>query len=507
MVAVCSRLALALAIVTVLLDAAASTAHAQDARLVAQCSDLTDSTPPPPSVPPPSTPPAPPPPAARPGYALTCELHVTDAVTFQGVKVLAKGRTEPIESRFTPYDPKERTLSVMFLMQVLEPHRRATAQQMMDAVIKIADARDGKRRYAAFAVANDLEPLAPFSASKADFDKGVRSLKLQTLPTQLYQATLDAIARLSKEPGDRKAIILVGDGNSDDTGYTHERVVAAAKASNITLHALGFVEVATDLPKFQILRRLAEDTGGFQREFKLARDGRHNLTPKFTSEVLENGGALKIVLNEPPGPLNLRINAELQGGKTEGADYAVTIPAPPPPPEREPTQKSIETVPQSMEERITAWVRENRIISYVIGIGFSLAAMGFLLFAFGRKPIPPEPAPSNTTGKPDRSVLYGWLEMLDGNGTRHELRLTNIRIGRHRDNDVCLQNDSISRRHALMHYNADTGKFVITDLGGNNGVVVNKMRKKTHELENDDLIELGEVRLRFRANPEILAKP
>lgn len=497
---------MALAIVLVLPNAAATLGHAQDVRLVAQCSDLSEVLPQAPD-----TAPAPPPgpaAAAKPSYSLSCGLHVTDAVTFQGVKVLAKGRSDPLDSTFAPYDPKQQTLSVMFLLQVLEPHRRATAQQMMDAVIKIAEARDGKRRYAAYAVANDLEQLAPFTASKADFDKGVRGLKLQTLPTQLYQATLDAITRLSKEPGDRKAIILVGDGNSDDTGYTHERVVAAAKASNVTLHALGFVEVATELPRFQILRRLAEDTGGFQREFKLSRDGKHNLTAKFTSEVLENGGLLKLVLNEPPGPITLKINADLGAGKTESADYAVTIPTPAAVPEKDQPQKPSEVVvPLSMEERIAAWVRDNRIISYVIGVGFSLAAMGFLLFAFGRKPAPPAPLNGPDAAKPDkmdRSVLYGWLEMLDGNQTRHELRLTNVRIGRHRDNDVCLHNDSISRRHALMHFNADTKKFVITDLGGNNGVVVNKVRTKTHELNDEDLIELGEVRLRFRANPEIL---
>ncbi len=89
-------------------------------------------------------------------------------------------------------------------------------------------------------------------------------------------------------------------------------------------------------------------------------------------------------------------------------------------------------------------------------------------------------------------VVYGWLEMLDGNASRHPLRTTNVRVGRHRDNDICLQNDSISRRHAVLHYNADTRRFVITDLGGGNGVVVNKMKYKSRELSDGDLLELGE---------------
>ena len=68
--------------------------------------------------------------------------------------------------------------------------------------------------------------------------------------------------------------------------------------------------------------------------------------------------------------------------------------------------------------------------------------------------------------------------------------------------DICLQNDSISRRHALLHFNADNCRFVITDLGGNNGVIVNNIKQQSHELNDGDLVELGEVRLRFRSNVE-----
>ncbi len=53
-----------------------------------------------------------------------------------------------------------------------------------------------------------------------------------------------------------------------------------------------------------------------------------------------------------------------------------------------------------------------------------------------------------------------------------------------------------------MHFNADNRRFVIRDLGGENGVIVNKIKQESHELNDGDLVELGEVRLRFRANME-----
>ena len=44
-------------------------------------------------------------------------------------------------------------------------------------------------------------------------------------------------------------------------------------------------------------------------------------------------------------------------------------------------------------------------------------------------------------------------------------------------------------------------KFLIRDLGTKNGVVVNGQRvQQQKDLSDNDLIELGEVRLRFAAN-------
>ncbi len=477
----------------------AASAIAEDARLVATCGAPIADTPPQGESAEPKA-------AAQ--YSATCDVRVTDAVAVLAVKVGAKGQAEPLDAKFTPFDAKEQALTAMFLIQVVEPQRFRTAQQMADAVIRIAEAREGKRRFAAYSIANDLTLLAGFQASKADFDKAVRGLRPQTLPTQLYQTTLEAIDKLAKEPGDRKALILVGDGNSDDTGYTHEQVVAAARAANIVIHALGFVEQATEMPRFQLLRRLAEDTGGFKREVRLAREARYNITPKFASEVLENGGTVKINFKTLTGPVVASLNADLGGGKTESAEKTFDIPVPAQPEKPLPEPKP-EPGPTTPLERVSAWVKDNTVISYAIGVGFGLAALGFLLFAFGRKPQPLPPVTTNVTKAEtpkEKAVIYGWLEMLDGNATRHPLSTTNARIGRHRDNDVCLQNDTISRRHAILHYNPDTKRFVITDLGGDNGVVVNKIRQKSHELNDGDLIELGEVRLRFRPNLEFLGE-
>jgi hypothetical protein len=480
---------------------APSVGNAQDSRLVAQCTTPQLVTP------------APPPPAGSDDPALaashgalttvSCNLWATDAVTFKSVKATLKGRTDRLDAQF---EPRNQTLVVMFLIQMMDPGRRSIMSPMLETVIKIAEPREGKRRYAAYTIANDLTLVADFGASKAEFDKSVRAVRGVALPTQLYKGALEAVAKLAKERGDRKALVILGDGNSDDTSYDHDPVVKAAKEAGVIIHALGFAAEATDQPKFQYIRRLAEETGGFRREVRVGSAQKYAIGNQFVAEALENGGTVTVSLREPPGPTTLSLTAEFSNGRSESVSHAVTVPAAPV--ARDPAssrQQSGEAespaAPLAWYQKVFAWARENKTVALISGVALGLGTVGLSLFGISsyaaRRARLAEPAEEQGT-----HVVYGWLDMLDGNASRYPLQTTNVRIGRHRDNDICLLNDSISRRHALLHFDADKRRFVITDLGGGNGVVVNKIKQQSHDLNDGDLVELGEVRLRFRANME-----
>jgi len=179
------------AIALLLSGLAPGVGRAQDVKLLAQC-----------TAPQPVTP-ASPPPAGTDDPALTssvgplttvsCNLWATDAVTFKGVKASIKGRTDRLDVQF---EPRNQTLAVIFLIQMMDPGRRSVMTPMLDSVVKIADPRDGKHRYAAYTIANDLTMVADFGASKADFDKQVRAVRGVTLPTQLYKGALEAVGKL-----------------------------------------------------------------------------------------------------------------------------------------------------------------------------------------------------------------------------------------------------------------------------------------------------------------------
>jgi hypothetical protein len=443
---------------------------------------------------------------------LTCDVRAAGFAVMKDVKAKIKGQDGDLETKFQAFDPSVQGSTTAYLIQILPNARRSTLAQMGDAVVTFTDQRDGKRRFTAYAFANDLNLVSDSGASKNEFVRQVIAIKPASTTVQLYKSALKAIEALAKETGDRKSLVILADGTSDDTGYGHDQVVKAARDAGVTIDVLGYYDDRADRPKFQKLSRLAEDTGGYATEVKQGSGKdftKDVVTSRFVGEVLENGGIAKVTLKGPAGAQTVVFTANLSDGQTVTADEKVEIPAPPPAYDAPANDRGFVPEPPKpvgMLDGLLDWAGDNAILLAGLGALLGLGVIGF--FFYGRPPGPAEVGGGrgellrDAEGQP---VVYGWLEMLDGNASRHPLQTTNVRVGRHRDNDICLQNDSISRRHAVLHYNADTRRFVITDLGGGNGVVVNKTKYKSRELNDGDMVELGEVRLRFRAEQEYIA--
>jgi hypothetical protein len=92
-----------------------------------------------------------------------------------------------------------------------------------------------------------------------------------------------------------------------------------------------------------------------------------------------------------------------------------------------------------------------------------------------------------------------WVEQ---DGQRHVIGRAMLRIGREADNDICLQEKTVHRYHAVIRRTTD-GEVIITDLSGQdgNGVFVNGTRIGESRLKRGDVIAIGEVKLSFDARP------
>ncbi len=118
-------------------------------------------------------------------------------------------------------------------------------------------------------------------------------------------------------------------------------------------------------------------------------------------------------------------------------------------------------------------------------------------------PIPPPPkVPSLEPGAP-AAASGGRLVMLAGPtpGTEYALPASGaVRIGRGQELDVPIDHRSVSREHAELSLNADGAR--VLDLESANGLRVNGSVSRDRTLRGGDVIELGQVALRYVAPGE-----
>ena len=96
-------------------------------------------------------------------------------------------------------------------------------------------------------------------------------------------------------------------------------------------------------------------------------------------------------------------------------------------------------------------------------------------------------------------VTYGKLVVTSSNYAGKEFDLTRPQmiVGRTDENDLVINHRSISRNHAKITRDTETGRYTISDLQSSNGVRVNGQDYGKVELRRGDVVDLGHVRLRF----------
>ena len=107
------------------------------------------------------------------------------------------------------------------------------------------------------------------------------------------------------------------------------------------------------------------------------------------------------------------------------------------------------------------------------------------------RPVPGRPATAGTEAG-WRLVVIG--PVLSGQGRTHHLRATNLLVGRAADNDVVLDEASVSARHARIDLEA--GVAFVTDLGSTNGTFLDGRRLTgSTELPAGSTLTLGRCAL------------
>lgn len=171
--------------------------------------------------------------------------------------------------------------------------------------------------------------------------------------------------------------------------------------------------------------------------------------------------------------------------------------------------------------QIRQWVGESyeRAPALMLGLSVLLAVPPLALAGLlvGRKRRSPEStvlisrssrrapaAPRTATARAEVAAWpsEAWVEIEGVPGGRCVIGRTLVRIGREGDNDIRLSTKTVHRYHAVIRRTTD-GDVMITDVSGDegNGVLVNGARVLEARLAKGDVINVGEVKLRFDARP------
>jgi len=75
-----------------------------------------------------------------------------------------------------------------------------------------------------------------------------------------------------------------------------------------------------------------------------------------------------------------------------------------------------------------------------------------------------------------------------------------LNVGRAADNEVCLNDVSVSKIHAALVMNKE-GTLLVADTGSTNGTYINGRRisyGESRQIEEGDVVGFGDVEVRFR---------
>jgi pSer/pThr/pTyr-binding forkhead associated (FHA) protein len=89
-----------------------------------------------------------------------------------------------------------------------------------------------------------------------------------------------------------------------------------------------------------------------------------------------------------------------------------------------------------------------------------------------------------------------------GDDAKCLLNQEQMRIGRSPDNEIILEDETVSGHHALitirpLTHNESQDEYIIEDLNSTNKTFVNNLQISRHTLKEGDIVRVGNTRLKF----------
>jgi len=117
----------------------------------------------------------------------------------------------------------------------------------------------------------------------------------------------------------------------------------------------------------------------------------------------------------------------------------------------------------------------------------------------------------NTYFCPHKQDLFMATLQIIGKDAHYPIEFSQIGIGRVYDNEIAIDDESISAYHALITVEPcatnkqNNNEYIIEDLESTNKTFVNGQAISRHKLQDGDIIRVGETRVKFSLNEYVSA--
>lgn len=401
-------------------------------------------------------------------------------------------------------------IAVLMLVDTSDPARAAVVSRIGEQIGRMI-AQAGAGIVVGLArFDTDYQLLVPIGGPPDELGEAAATLRAAGKTTELYRAVREGARELGKADARRRFLFLFSDGLAEDYAYGHADAVEAARAAGAGIMAFGYPRSVPLSVALQSLRKLAEDTGGRYHQadaggavpasllaapFAGLDEGRFfsiDLAPAAEAGL---GGSQRIAISAGEAiqldlPVRLPpVAAPVAVAPLPPAPAAVAAPSAPVRPPEATTAPPAAARPGAVgpaDSALTPWIWFGTPAAMLLAVVIALIVYG-RIWRRGT-----ERAPVKAVS----AAEYAYLVRRDIDGERYVIAGSPYRIGRSKNNELTIDDNSVSRLHAEIHRRHD-GTFTIMDLESLNGIFVNDKKVKTVELNEGDELDIGDVPLRF----------
>lgn len=351
--------------------------------------------------------------------------------------------------------------------------KSVTSGEIIDLLKAVLEEKPDQHSIGLMTFSQQANILVQPTQDKTTLLQALVTIKFSQSRTELFRFIENGVDALRQCPqAYRKVLLLVSDGIAEDQSFDKNDAVQFARKYSTSIYSF----VIKDSLSLQNLIYLAEKTGGWGSE--PADHSPQNRTKAVTRLYADsnNGGTLQAILPQGRPIQNMQLHVMLSDGESLTANLPpISIPV-----------QSISGWKKKLSEWFP-WLTLNQLNYFLWGLGLSLLLLlSWLAYRTSR----PHYSLTEISRNPVGFIVH--------HGQSYSVLPGINSIGFLPTNDIIIDDDTVGRTHATLHYRGE-GDVVLTDLNSLNGCWVNGNRIQHPTcIQDGDRIAFGEWQAFFQ---------